>query len=182
MKSTFKSLFAKVCTLLLTFSILLQSCAETPDKFFGVAILNSNMISDFGTPRLTKELNDNAIEYPDIPSSKKNGNEATDIIKNKILYLEKVLKDLNALSANSDDREEIKKQAIALYEFVLPVYKNEYTAYAQLCDTKAPQEQKDKIANSIEQKYNAEFEKRLNSLVALGKEFATENNLNVKWD
>lgn len=181
MKSPFKSLFAKLCTILLIFSIL-QSCSETPDKFFGVAILNTNTISDFGTPRLAKQLNDNTIEYPDIPSSKKNGDEASIVVKNKILYLEKVLKDLNALSANGDQREEIKKQAITLYEFVLPVYKNEYTAYAKLCDTKAPQEQKDQILTSIEQKYSAEFEKRLMSLVTLGKEFATENNLNVKWD
>lgn len=181
MKNSFKSLFTKLCTLFLIFSVL-QSCSETPDKFFGVAILNTNTISDFGTPRLAKQLNDNTIEYPDIPSSKKKGDEASIVIQNKILYLEKVLKDLNALSTNTDDREEIKKQAIALYEFVLPVYKNEYTAYAKLCDTKAPQQQKDEIITSIEKKYNVEFERRLMSLTALGKEFATENNLNVKWD
>ena len=99
-----------------------------------------------------------------------------------MLYLEKVLKDLEALSANDDGRKEIKEQAIALYEFVLPVYKNEYTAYAKLCDAHAPQEQKEEISTAIEQKYSAEFEKRITSLLALGKEFATENNLNVNWD
>ncbi|MEN5195697.1 hypothetical protein [Sphingobacterium faecium] len=182
MKSTFKSLFAPLCILLLTSVIFLQSCSEPADKFFGVAILNTNMITDFGTPAFTKQLHDHSVEYPDIPSSKKNGNEAAEVVKNKVLYLEKVLKDLEALSANDDGRKEIKEQAIALYEFVLPVYKNEYTAYAKLCDAHAPQEQKEEISTAIEQKYSAEFEKRITSLLALGKEFATENNLNVNWD
>ena len=71
MKSTFKSLFAPLCILLLTSVMFLQSCSEPADKFFGVAILNTNMITDFGTPAFTKQLNDHSVEYPDIPSSKK---------------------------------------------------------------------------------------------------------------
>ena len=183
MKNTFKPLFTKFfAVLLFTFSIFLQSCSEPADKFFGVAVLNTNTITDFGTPRFAKQLNDNAIEYPDIPSSKKNGDEASNVVKNKVLYMEKVLKDLNALSANDDSRAEIKKQSIALYEFVIPVYKNEYTAYAKLCDTKAPQEQRDEILKSIEQKYTNEFEKKYTALLSSGKAFAEKNNLNVNWN
>lgn len=179
MKNPFKTLFA---LLFLALAVFLQSCSEPADKFFGVAVLNTNTISDFGTPRLAKELNDNTVEYADIPSSKKNGDEALNVVKNKVLYMEKVLKDLNALSANDDSRKEIKEQSIALYEFVIPVYKNEYTAYAKLCDIKAPQEEKDMILKSIEQKYNAEFEKKYTSLLSIGKAFAEDNNLNVNWN
>lgn len=162
--------------------VFIQSCSETPDKFFGVAVLNTNTITDFGTPILAKHINDETTEFADIPSSKKKGNEALIYVQNNLLFMEKTLKDIKALSANDEDRKAIKAEAVALYEFVIPVYKNEYTAYAKLCDSKAPQERKDEIIKSIEQKYNAEFEKKQVSLRSKGKAFADENGLNVNWN
>lgn len=163
-----------------TLVLFLQSCTETADKFFGIAVLNTNSISRFATPAMAREINGQTIEYPDIPSSKKKGDEAVTYIKNQILYIEKSLKDIKALSAGGE-RKAIQDQAIALYEFVLPVYKNEYTAYAKLCDAKGTQEQKDKLIKAIEEKYNTEFEKKYSILLENGKAFAEENNLNVKW-
>lgn len=163
-----------------TLILFLQSCTETADNFFGIAILNTNFISRFATPSMAKEINGQTIEYPDIPSSKKKGDEAISYVKNQILYIEKSLNDIKALSA-SGERKVIKDQAIALYEYVLPVYKNEYTAYAKLCDEKGTQEQKDKLIKAIEEKYNPEFEKKYAILLENGKAFAEENNLNVKW-
>lgn len=167
--------------LIAAFAISVQSCAEPADKFFATAILNTNTISDFGTPILAKHINDETVEFPDIPSSKKNGDEAGKLISNNILYMEKSLNDIKALSATSHDRKAIKEKSIALYEFVIPVYKNEYTNYAKLCDSKADQAQKDALANSIEQKYAAKFEKMYIDLMETGKAFADENKLNVDW-
>lgn len=167
---------------LLVFALFAQSCVEPADKFFATAILNTNTINDFATPTLAKHINDETTEFPDIPSSKKNGDEATKLISNNILYMEKSLNDIKALNANSDDRKAIKEKSIALYEFVIPVYKNEYTNYAKLCDSKADQKQKDALANSIEQKYAAAFEKMHTDLMETGKAFAVENNLNVDWN
>lgn len=182
MTNTFKLFTAKLSiALLIVLSVFLQSCSETADKFFGVAVLNTNTITDFGTPILAKHINDETIEFPDIPSSKKKGDEAIKHIQNNILYMEKTLKDIKALSANDESRKVIKEQSIALYELVIPVYKNEYTAYAKLCDDKAPQAQKDEIIKSIEQKYNAAFEKQYAALLSNGKTFAKDNNLNVDW-
>lgn len=174
--------FAARSIFAVTLVALLQSCSETPDRFFGVAILNTNTISDFGTPVLAKHINDETIEFADIPSSKKKGDEAQKNLENRILYMEKSLNDIKALSGSGQERKDIKEQSIALYEFVIPVYKNEYTAYAKLCDTKASQEEKDQIIKSIEQKYNAGFEKRYAALLTSGKAFASDNNLNVNWD
>lgn len=163
----------------LTFT--LQSCSEDPDKFFGVAVLNTNTISDFGTPNLANHINDETKEFADIPSSKKKGDEGVQYVARNLSYMEKSLKDIKALSESGDQRKEIKAQSIALYEYVIPVYKNEYTAYAKLCDTKAPQEQKDEIIKSIAQKYNAEFERKYGQLLESGKTFADKNGLNVDW-
>lgn len=182
MTNTAKSLAYKVfIALLLIFSAFWQSCSEPADKFFDVAVLNTNVIADFGSPILAKHINDATIEFADMPSTKKKGDEATKTIRNDILFMEKALKDIKALSAGNESRKLIKGHAISLYELVIPVYKNEYTAYAKLCDAHAPQDQKDAIINSIDQKYNAEFEKKYTSLLAAGKAFAKENNLNVNW-
>ncbi|AMR31658.1 hypothetical protein A0256_09595 [Mucilaginibacter sp. PAMC 26640] len=168
--------------LLLTCSLLMQSCSEPADKFFDVAVLNTNTIVDFGTPKLAKHINDETTEFPDIPSSKKKGDEASIYVKNNILFMEKALKDIKALTANDDHRKAIKEQSVALYEFVIPVYQNEYTAYAKLCDAKASQAQKDEIIRSIEEKYSAQFEKHYAALLSKGKAFAKDNNLNVTWN
>lgn len=176
MKNPFKTL-----KLLLFLSIILQSCAEPADKFFGVAILNTNTITDFATPILAKHISDEAVEYPNIPSSKKKGDEALRYVQNQILYMEKSLKDIKALSENGDTRKEIKAQAISLYEYVIPVYKNEYSAYAKLCDAKGPTIQKEEIIDTISKKYTTEFEKRYTLLMSNGKAFAEANKLNVSW-
>ena len=182
MKHTYKAFTATLyLALFLSFSLFFQSCSEPADKFFGVTVLNTNTISDFGTPILAKHINDETIEFPDIPSSKKKGDEAAKHVQNNILYMEKSLTDIKALSASDDSRKSIKEKSLALYEFVIPVYKNEYTAYAKLCDSKAPQAQKDAIIKSIEQKYNAGFEAKYGALLADGKAFAAENNINVDW-
>lgn len=167
--------------LLLSTCLFLPSCSEPADQFFGAAILNTNTISDFGTTTLAKHIDDETTEFADIPSSKKKGDEASIHVKNNILYMEKSLKDIKALSATDDTRKTIKEESIALYEFVIPVYKNEYTVYAKLCDSKAPQAQKEEILKSIEQKYNAGFESRYAALLAHGKAFAEQNNINVDW-
>jgi hypothetical protein len=165
----------------LTLSLFMQSCSEPADQFFGAAVLNTNTISDFGTPTLAKHIADQTLEFADIPSSKKKGDEAVTYVKNNLLYMEKSLKDIKELSANDDERKDIKAQSIALYELVIPVYKNEYTAYAKLCDTKASQEDKDQLVKTIGQKYNANFEQKYAALLASAKVFAEKNNLNVDW-
>ena len=183
MTNSLKPFAAKLSiALILALSIFLQSCSEPANDFFGVAVLNTNTITDFGTPILAKHIDAETTEFPDIPSSKKKGDEAVKNVQSKILYMEKVLNDINALSANDDSRKVIKEQAIALYEFVIPVYKNEYTAYAKLCDAKAPQAEKDEIIASIEQKYSARFEALYTALLTNGKAFAEANQLNVDWN
>lgn len=167
--------------LLIIFSLSAQSCAEPAERFFGTAILNTNSISDFATPTLAKHINDETTEFPDIPSSKKKGDEAGKLVQNNIMYMEKSLSDIKSMNANSEDRKVIKEKSIALYEFVIPVYKNEYTNYAKLCDTKADQAKKDELANAIEQKYGAKFEQMYTDLMETGKVFAAENKLDVSW-
>ena len=168
--------------LLIMLSACVQSCSEPAEKFFDVSVLNTNTIVDFGTPILAKHISDQTTEFPDIPSSKKKGDEAVTYVNNNVMYMEKSLKDIKGLTANNDERKAIKEQAIALYELVIPVYKNEYTAYAKLCDAKAPEAQKLEIVKSIEEKYSSKFVQQYEALLTKGKAFAKENNINVSWN
>ena len=166
---------------LLSGLLFLSACTESADRFFGIAVLNTNMLREFGTPTFARRLNDETKEFPGVPASRKNGDEAQKSISNKIMFIEKSIKDIRSLS-ESGLRKEIKQQSLELFEFVLPVYKNEYMAYAKLCDAKGPQEQKDQIIKEIDEKYNEAFEQKYIPLLEKGKVFAKENNLNVKWD
>ncbi|SES01708.1 hypothetical protein [Pedobacter rhizosphaerae] len=160
---------------------LLSSCTETPEKFFDITVLNTNVINDFASPDLARHIDDEAKEYPNIPSSKKKGDEAVTTVKNKILYLEQALEKVKKISASGDEEKEIKALSTALYEMAIPVYKNEYLAYANLCDQKGSQEAKDAIIKDIDQKYAATFEQQYTELMEKGKAYAAANNIPVNW-
>ena len=177
-----QALSQKTLFYFLAFSIfLLSACSETPEKFFDIAILNTNMINDFASPDLARHINEEAKEYPNIPSSKKKGDEAVNTITNKILYLEQSLEKVKKLSASGTEEEEIKNLSMQLYELVIPVYKNEYLVYAKLCDDKRNQDDKDALVKKIDEQYGLRFEQNYNALMEKGKTYASEHNIQVNW-
>jgi len=167
--------------ILILFTLFFSACSETPERFFDIAILNTNMINDFASADLARHINDETKEYPDIPSSKKKGNEAVTSLNNKILYLEQSLEKVKKLSASGDEEKEIKSLSQQLYEMVIPVYKNEYMAFAKLCDSKGSETTKDEMIKSIDQKYGAQFEQNFNALMEKGKVYAQKHNIQVNW-
>lgn len=168
------------CLLILSI-LLLTSCSAPPAEFFDITVLNTNAFNDFASPELARHINDETKEFPDIPSSKKKGDEARTNISNKILYLEQSLDKVKKLSASGDQQKEIKDLSTHLYEMVIPVYKNEYMAYAKLCDAQASQTAKDSVVKDIDVKYRVNFEKSYDALMEKGKAYAAENNIQVNW-
>lgn len=173
----------KIAIVAATTAFFFVSCNlnTSPIDFFDTAVLNTNVINDFGTDRLAKHIQLETLEFPDKPSTRKKGDEASKSVQNKILYLEKVKRDVEGLPDN-DDTKEIKDLSLSIYEYVIPVYKNEYTAYAKLCDTKGPEVQKEQIIQDIEKKYVPAFEEKFALLLEKGKAYAQKHDLNVKWD
>ncbi|QXU43607.1 hypothetical protein [Pedobacter sp. D749] len=168
-------------TILVLLTLFFSACSETPERFFDIAILNTNMINDFASEDLARHINDETKEYPDIPSSKKKGDEAAVSLNNKILYLEQSLEKVKKLSASGEEEKEIKALSQQLYELVIPVYKNEYLTYAKLCDSKGSQSAKDEIIKNIDEKYGARFEEHFNALMEKGKVYAQKHNIQVNW-
>ncbi|CAM4013831.1 hypothetical protein SAMN06265348_101173 [Pedobacter westerhofensis] len=177
-----KIIFDKTSICILILSVLfLTSCSAPPAEFFDITVLNTNAFNDFASPDLARHINDETKEFPDIPSSKKKGDEAANTIKNKILYIEQSLEKIKKLDASGDEQKEIKDLSIALYEMVIPVFKNEYMAYAKLCDAQGNQGAKDALVNEIDLKYRARFEKSYDALMQKGKTYAAENDIQVNW-
>jgi len=161
--------------------LFLSSCSESPENFFDITILNTNVINDFASPNLAHSIEAEAKEFPDIPSSKKKGDEAATMVNYKILYVEQSLDKVKKLSASGDEEKELQELSTRLYELVIPVYKNEYMAFAKLCDAKGSQSSKDALIEEINKKYGASFEQNFNLLNEKGKAFAAKHNIQVTW-
>jgi len=72
--------------------------------------------------------------------------------------------------------------SVAVYEYVLPVFKNEYVQLAKLYDDGATKEQIASLSKSIQDKYFLGFKDRIDSLIAAGKIYAAEHQIKVNWD
>ncbi len=167
-------------TLLVFSMLLIYGCSNTsPEKNFSIAVLNSNLLSGFAGNGLSREL-----ESPSVKLSE-SGNETlpmkrTEIIENKIRNIEESyekVKDLNV----TDDTKDIVSSSMALYEYVLPVYKTEYMQLAELYDSEAPQDKIKSQTELIHDKYFPRFKELYDKLIGAGKVYAAKHNIKVNW-
>ncbi len=70
--------------------------------------------------------------------------------------------------------------SIALYEYVLPVYKNEYKQLAALYDEGAAAEKTEAMQKSINEKYEAKFLELYNAVLKTGTAYAEKNGIQAK--
>jgi hypothetical protein len=158
-----------VCSLL-----LLTACnTATPDNYFDRAVLNTNQFNDFATDQFTNML----VAYT---AAKQPNVTAKSVVENKVLFIEKAVKDVKALK-ETDETKEMLRTSIALHEYVLPVYKNEYMALAKLCDTGASKEVIFAKAAEINDAYGKHFDELEEKLTSEGKVFAKAHNIVVQW-
>ena len=173
---------SKIAPLFLSLSAccLLVSCdLATPEDYFGVAVLSCNVMHGFAGGGLERRL-----ESPSIKLNK-NGEEVSmtrkEIIDAEIQNLEGYFARLKRFK-QTDDNRDMLQASLALYEYVLPVYKNDYQQLAKLYDEGAPREQIESLVSSIQTKYRPGFETRFDRLTVAGKPFAERHQMKVKWD
>ncbi|AJW65132.1 hypothetical protein VO54_03706 [Elizabethkingia miricola] len=149
--------------------LFLVSCqANTPDQIFQKAVLNTNQITEFGTEIYRERL--------------EKGDETQKSVDIKIQVIEKVIRDIKDLNTSDEDSKALKEQSIKLFETVLPVYKNEYSAYAKLCATKhSSPEEKQALLKKIEQNYLPKTNVLFDELYNMGHQYAEKHQINVKW-
>lgn len=167
-----------VSLLALCWSFLLTSCnTATPENYFDRAVLNTNLFSDFASDQFTNMLVAYTVKHEGVQQQ---NITATQVVENEVLSIEKALHDVKALP-ETDETKEMLQTSIALHEYVLPVYKNEYRALAKLCDNGAAKEDIAAKGQEINSRYAKQFDELSEKLTSLGKIYAKAHNINVNW-
>lgn len=172
------SLLGRLCTLALLMAFAACNRPST-EKAFDVAVLNTNMIVGFANSGMEREL-----ESPSMKMGKTKDEviqmKREEVVAAKLKFVEENYEKLKGFS-QTDDTKNIIQQSLALHEFMLPVYKNEYTKLATLYDSGAPKEAIDNLKQSIQEKYFPTFEKLYGQLISSGKLYAKQHNIDVRW-
>jgi hypothetical protein len=161
---------------------LFTACnSATPENYFDRAVLSCNMMHGFASEGLKRELDNPSVKLVEGTKDQTTPMKRKEIIDSRTQYLESNLEKIKALK-ETDDTKNMLQASIALYEYVLPVYKNEYQQLAKLNDDGASKEQVEGLEKSIEEKYFPAFETLFNKLTAEAKTYATKNKIQVNWD
>ena len=168
------------------FSIALSLCLvgcepATPQTYFDRAVLNINLMHGFAGSGLRRELESPSVKLSETGNGETVPMKRKEVIDNVITSLEANFEKVKELK-ETDDTREVLQASIALYEYVLPVYKTEYQQLARLYDEGASRAQIDSLAQVIETKYRPGFEKLSDRLTAAGKPYAARHGIKVKWD
>ena len=162
--------------------LLLCSCnTATPENYFDQAVLNTNMLMGFANDGFERQLEQPSVKLVEGTKDQTAPMKRKEVVDNQIQFVDESFAKIKNLK-ETDDTKDMLKASIAVYEYVVPVYKNEYVQLAKLYDENAPKEQIESYAKSINDKYSAGFEQRLNALINIAKPYAARHNINVKWD
>ncbi|MEP6747009.1 MAG: hypothetical protein ABJB86_04755 [Bacteroidota bacterium] len=161
--------------------MLLIACnTTTPENYFDRAVLNCNMMMDFANDGMQREFEQPSVKLVEGTKDQTAPMKRKEIIDDKIKYLDESFSKIKALK-ETDDTRVMLKASVALYEYVLPVYKNEYVQVAKLYDDNAPKEQIETLSKTIRDKYSAGFLQRFDALTNAGKPYAERHSIKVNW-
>jgi hypothetical protein len=155
---------------------LLYACSNTPQEYFGQAVLNSNMLFGFASDIELRQLESPSatMEEGKVVAMKR-----SKVITDKIEYVEAALKKIKGLNETAETKEMLEN-SIALHEYVLPVYKNEYMQLAGLYDKGASKEQIETQVKAIYDKYYQQYITLSEKLLTSGKAYAAKNGIQVQ--
>jgi len=167
--------------LCVAFIILLPSCGDSPRICFDRAVLNCNMIQDFAGEGMERQLKAPSVKLTDAKTGASAPMTRKEVMDDKIAFTEQSLAKVRQLGQTDDNREMVQA-SIALYEYVLPVYRDDYQRLAKLYDDSASKGAIEQLSSSIATKYRAQFRALSDRLTAAGKAYATRHEIQVVWD
>ncbi len=168
-----RSSFTLLCTLLLV------SCSNTtPEQYFSQAALNSNLLYGFAGNGMQREFASPSVKLTDANTGATAPMKREEVLNAKRDAVEAAYNKIKALKISDDNREMISA-SLALFEFVLPVYRNEYKELAALYDSNAGADRIAALEKSISDKYYAKFTERYNALHESGKAYAARHGIKV---
>ncbi|MBG9377639.1 hypothetical protein I5907_15450 [Panacibacter sp. DH6] len=170
-----------IAAVLFSATLLVACNTATPDKYFDIAVLNCNVLHGFANDILLQELQNPGVKLVEGSTEKTEPLTRKEVIESKISYIEESYSKVRDLKETAETKEMLSASK-AVYAYVLPVYKNEYTQLAKKFDEGAPADELDAMAQHITTTYAAGFEKLMTALTDAGKPYAAKNNIPVKWD
>jgi uncharacterized protein YcfL len=170
----------KICIPLIVVCFLLAGCSsKTPRQYFEQASLNCNLLYGFAGYELKRDLSMPQEKLVDEKTMKMAPVTRTETVKEKLVRVEENYEKVKALGS-SDDSKEMINASLALYEFVLPVYKKEYVELAALYDGNAEAGKIEAATKNITDKYAAKFEELYNNVVKSGTSYAEKHGIEVR--
>jgi hypothetical protein len=167
--------------LAICFCLFLTACnTATPENYFDRAVLNSNSLVGFAGEGLERELDQPSAKMVDGDVNHPVAIKRKEVMDNKIQFLEEDLAKLKKLKETADTKEMLLT-SIALHEYILPVYKNEYQQVARLYDGIGGKEEIQAAIQAIHDKYYTRFDELYKKLIAIGKLYASKHNIKVDW-
>jgi len=176
----------KIKIVLLIFTaLILQSCVggHTPEDYFDRAVLNTNLLSQFGLDELNGLVagKQNKSLFGDVDDEFiMQDNVVLHMETWKIREIEDKIKSIKELEPTEDTKEMLDR-SLALFNFVLDKYKTDYMNIAKLMDSGASKAEIDQAISSFDDTYYEDFEKLYDSVVEVGIPYAEANGINVSY-
>ena len=157
------------------------SCnSATPEKYFTTSVLNTNLLAGFAGNGMLRQL-----ESPSVKLDEKSGEtvqmKSKEELENKIKSIEETYNNVKDLK-QTEETKDMLQASVSLYEFVLPVYKNDYIQLAESIDNKASAEIINSESQAIHDKYFAKYDELYKKLITIGKIYAEKNKIKVNWN
>ena len=172
----------KLLPSLVVLSCLVSSCeTATPENYFDRAVLNCNLMHGFAGPGMERQLKDPSVKLAPGGGSQTVQMTRKEVVDGLIQSIEEAHAKVRKLK-ETDETRDMLKASHALYEYVLPVYRNEYQQLAKLYDEGATGSEILAFQLAIRTKYAAGFQSRMDALTMAAKPFAGKHGINVQWD
>jgi hypothetical protein len=159
--------------------LTLFSCSNTANEYFEQAVLNCNLLYGFAGYELKRDLANPAEKLVDEKTMATAPIKRTELVQQKLETVESNFKKVKSLSI-TDDTKELMNASTALYEYVLPVYKNEYKQLAALYDSGAAADKIAAMEKSINEKYEPRFLELYKAVWVAGNAYAAKHGMQVK--
>lgn len=158
--------------------LLFAACnTVSPEKYFEHAVLNSNLFVGFAADKPMMELRSPSVKMTE-NKSKPVAMKRSEVINTKIQFIEASFEKVKNLK-ETDDTKDMLRASMALYNYVLPIYKTEYVQLAKLYDDNVSEDQITAKVQSIHNKYYSRYEELHSKLINIGELYAEKHGIKV---
>lgn len=155
---------------------------NTPEHYFGITTLNTNLVSDFPSNMYRNNLkypvSGNIIVEDDGKTTRAPKNYVEYIEKYQIRTVEDQIKKLKELKSTPETQEMITL-SLDYFTAILQTYKTDLLPFAKKLDEKISQEEAEKLVAQMEEKNMPILNAKKEKLYAVALPYAQKNGLQV---